>query len=300
MIAFGTFLTLAFSETSTLFRPAAGVPGVPICNGPSRVSLFCILGEQHLELGRWISVALLLFVMSGWRPRLTGLLHWWVSFSLPAAAVVVDGGDQVASVLTLLLIPVTLTDKRRWHWQSTEVVPEVSSGQMLANLLAASALWVIRLQMAGIYFHAFVAKFSVPEWVNGTALYYWLEDPNFGASPWLRPFLDPLLIHAASVCFLTWSVLILEVFLTMGLVISRRHWSALLWSGFALHSGIALVHGLVSFGFAMFGGLILYLRPTNREYRLPVIPFGFRGLLRVPPLARDGSSFGRLSPRCAR
>lgn len=114
LLAMGTGATLLFSRSTTLFRPAWGVPEVPICRGVSRVGLFCV-ASHHLEIARWIGIIVLLVVASGWRPRFTGPLHCWVSFSLATSAVMVDGGDQVSQVLTLLLLPVTLTDSRTWH-----------------------------------------------------------------------------------------------------------------------------------------------------------------------------------------
>jgi hypothetical protein len=49
LLAAGTATTLAFSSSSTLFRPAWGVPEFPICHGLSRIGLFCI-GSHHLEI----------------------------------------------------------------------------------------------------------------------------------------------------------------------------------------------------------------------------------------------------------
>src|ERR1700683_1844752 len=70
LLAAGTATTLAFSSSSTLFRPAWGVHEFPICPGLSRIGLFCI-GSHHLEITRWIAVIILLVVASGWRPRIT-------------------------------------------------------------------------------------------------------------------------------------------------------------------------------------------------------------------------------------
>ena len=113
LLALSLLLTLAFSDVHVLFRPAVGIDTVPICNGiTGRISLFCLL-HGHLALAKAIAIILLLIVASGWRPRITGLIHWWVGVSFMSSAILVDGGDQVASVLALLLVPVTLTDQRR-------------------------------------------------------------------------------------------------------------------------------------------------------------------------------------------
>jgi len=142
LIASATALTLLFSRPSTLFRPAAGLLDVPVCVGARGGSLFCLVPTGHLELARWLAVAGLLLVASGFRPRLTGVLHAWLSFSLFSSAVMVDGGDQCAQVMALLLLPVTLTDPRRWHWDK---MPEHTDDR--ARLIARGALAFVRLQV---------------------------------------------------------------------------------------------------------------------------------------------------------
>src|SRR6202011_1493848 len=118
VLALATASTLAFSATGTLFRPAVGLPPAPYCLGPGRISLFCLVPHDRLSLARWLGVAILLVVASGWRPRVTAIFHWWVAFSLFVSITIPDGGDQATAVITLLLLPVALTDPRRWHWQS--------------------------------------------------------------------------------------------------------------------------------------------------------------------------------------
>src|ERR1700687_6287515 len=86
-----------FSATGSVFRPAAGLPPAPYCNGPGRISLFCLVPHDQLWLARWLAVAILLVVASGWRPRYTGLFHWWVSFSFSVSATIPDGGEHATA-----------------------------------------------------------------------------------------------------------------------------------------------------------------------------------------------------------
>lgn len=265
VLALGTAGTLAFSETTTLFHPCAGLSSAPpICESKlAATGLFCVL-PLSLEAERWLAVGLLLVVAVGWLPRLTGIVHWWVSFSLANNAVLVDGGDQVAMILSFLLIPVTMTDGRRWHWQAP-LDRSLNLSEKVRRLVARSCFALIMLQVAGIYFHSAIGKFSVDSWTNGTALYYWLLHPSFGASPWLATLLKPLLEHGTAVTLLTWSVLVLEYMLSAALVMTRRRRSMLLPFGIALHAGIILIHGLVSFGSIMIAALILFLHPADRQ-----------------------------------
>lgn len=269
LISASTILTLASTDVHVLFRPAAGLSTVPICAGFSgTISLFCLL-RDHLQLAKAVAIVGLAVVASGWRPRFTGVIHWWITFSFMSSSVLVDGGDQVASVLTLFLIPISLMDGRRWHWQRpvATTTSDYSATEKARRMFAGFALWMIRLQVAVIYLHAAVAKSAVPEWMNGTALYYWFTDPTFGAPSWLAPGVTILVTHGTALTLLTWSVVALEFSLFAGLFAKDRYLSILLVVGGFFHLGIALIHGLISFSIIMLGALILLLRPPYEEFR---------------------------------
>lgn len=266
MLACATALTLALNRSDILFRPAAGRDAAVACDGARQMALFC-LAPAHLELLRWIAVGLLVVVASGWRPRVTGVIHWFIALSLYATATTLDGGDAVATDLTLLLLPVTLTDSRRWHW-STQSSEELGA-RPYARALAVFALFLIRLQAAGIYFHAAVGKMNVVDWQNGTALYYWLTHGVFGAPPLIAPLLRALLANGAVVSLMTWGVIVVEYFLSTALVMDKRWWRVMLVAGISLHGGIFLLQGLGSFSISMISLLVLYLRPKEQVFTLP-------------------------------
>lgn len=273
LLALGTLLTLVLTDTFVLFRPAPGITDFPICQGVAgKISLFCLL-SPHLLLAKWIAIVILIAVVIGWRPRFTGVLHWWVSFSFMNNVVLVDGGDQVTSVLALLLIPITLFDSRKWHWTINKAAPFVTlmPYEMYKRIVANSTLTIIRIQVAIIYLHSAVAKCVVPEWQNGTALNYWFTDPMFGFSDWLAPVVFPIINNGSTVTLLTWSIILLEFVLFAGLLANKKIWPVLLALGLFFHAGIALIHGLVSFAIAMSAALILYLRPLEKEFILPKI-----------------------------
>jgi antimicrobial peptide system SdpB family protein len=269
ILALGTLGTLLCSPASSLFRPAVGLPNWPICVDATRFGLFCLASRAHLELARWLAIAILALVASGWRPRFTGVLHWWVSCSLATSAILIDGGDQITAVLTLLLIPVTLTDARRWHWSPSIQESRSQRWEDFARLIALTAFMAIRVQVSGVYFHSFVAKLKVPEWTDGTALYYWFTHPVFGATPALSAVIKPLLDNAWTLTFMTWGALGLELVLFSALFMKDRYRVPLLVCGLCFHLGIALIHGLISFAFAMFAALLLYLWPQTKPFALP-------------------------------
>ncbi|TKK87198.1 hypothetical protein FDA94_18970 [Herbidospora galbida] len=283
MLAVATLLTLLATDTTSLFRPVAGVPDFPNCDDIAQYGLFCVAGPGP---GRYIGIAVLVVVATGWRPRFTALPHWWVTVSFQASGSLPDGGDQVAAVMTLLLLPVALTDGRPWHWG-----PAARVADPARSLLAWSAFLVVRLQVAGIYLQASMAKLGREEWANGTALYYWLNDPMFGSPEWASWLLRPVLASAAGVTLLTWGAIAVEFALVLGLVARREAWPYLLLAGLGLHASIALLMGLGSFALTMMACLVLYLRPADTPLPGPVpMPVhGWRPALRPGPV-RDLST----------
>ena len=267
LLACGTLVTLAASPSETLFRPAAGIPVSPICESVIRFSAFCVLPRPFLGLVQALAVAVLLVVASGWRPRLTALPHWWISWSVAASITLPDGGDQVAVVLTLILLPVALTDPRVWLWSAPAPIRGTRAGALA--VLALSALAVARLQVAGIYLHSSLAKLGVEEWRDGTAMYYWLQQPGFAPTPLLR---EPLLAIAEmplGAALMTWGPIALELALALSLLMALRARRVLLVLGILFHLAIAAMMGLVSFGLAMVAALILFLRPRDATFSVP-------------------------------
>jgi antimicrobial peptide system SdpB family protein len=265
MLALGTLGTLLFSHSSSIFRPTITSDLAVNCTDVLRWTFFCLTPSVHLEVLRWIAVAILVLVASGWRPRLTGVLHWWLVYSLTTTGTLVDGGDQITAVLALLLLPVTLTDPRVWHWQAP---PQKISPA--AKMVARSSLLMIRLQVAVVYFHAAVAKLAVPEWVDGTAVYYWFTDPALGMPHWLHTPITLLIQNPITVVAITWGTILLEISLAAGLLADKRYRRVLLVLGIGFHVGIALVHGLISFVLAMWAALFLFLYPVGQTINLPI------------------------------
>jgi antimicrobial peptide system SdpB family protein len=188
-----------------------------------------------------------------------------VTASFAVSSILLDGGDQANAILTLFLVPVTLTDGRKWHWDS----PSSLSEESRAVVVARSCQTMISLQMAVIYFVACTSKFAAPEWANGTALYYWFTQPMFGLNSALARFVNPLLANRFVVVPATWSVLALEGTLAALIFATphrRRKWLAI---AICFHLGIIVVHGLVSFGLTMIAGLWLYLRRPDQPFHLP-------------------------------
>jgi len=285
LLAANTLLTLCLSPADSLFRPV----GITVADSNAatlagRYGLFSLLNDR-LELARFIAIVLLIIVASGFRPRLTGVLHWWVSWSFFFSMVTQDGGDQCAAVLTFLLLPVTFADPRAWHWAAA---PEPRTRwQLVHERIAASALLMIRIQVALLYLHAAVGKVAVKEWANGTAIYYWLLDTRMGVETRYHDLVLALLQPDWVAPFLTWAPMVLEFALFGALFMHARSRARpwLFWIALVFHMGNTVFFGLVSFMIAMSGALILLLRPTDQPYAFGNLLEHCRALLRRLPVA---------------
>lgn len=266
LLAIGTAGTLVFTTPDVLFHPVVATPRAPHCFGAAGISVFCVVSEPwSLQAARWVAVSLLILVATGWRPRLTAVPHWWISFSLQNSASIIDGGDQVTAVVTLLLLPLALSDPRRWHWSIVREEPP-SSGLKVCGVVGRC---MILLQVAGLYFHAAVAKMGVSQWANGTAIYYWFTDPTYAPPPWLAGPMQTIVMSSIGVVLVTWAVLMLELALALALAFPVSVRKVLLVLGIGFHAAIAVAMGLLSFALAMIAALLIYLAPPR---------LGFKGL----------------------
>jgi antimicrobial peptide system SdpB family protein len=267
LLALAQLLTLACNSPHILFRPIAGLHDYPpFCSETlQKMDAFC-LGRSHIEIVRWFCVFGLAIIASGWRPRYTCLLHWWIAASFQLSASTLEGGDQAAQVLTMFLLPVALTDNRKWHWANSGAT-EVTSG-LAKRLVASCGLLACRIQVAGIYFHAGMGKLKGPEWVNGTAMYYWLLHPLFGVATPFRHVATILLANSYVVATLTWGSIAVELALFSGLFATRSIRRILLVVGICFHFGIWAFMGLGTFSIVMWAAVILYLRPSDEPFKI--------------------------------
>jgi antimicrobial peptide system SdpB family protein len=262
LLALSTLLTLLADSSERIFQPlTVADPGIIDRSAVLKASLF-FLARNHLASAKLMAVLVLVLVIVGWRPRLTALPHWWVSFSFAASASLIEGGDLIASIVTLLLIPVALSDHRVWHWQRT------TTGSRAGSVAAQTGLLLIRVQVAVIYLFAAVLKFPAEEWANGTALYYvWLSN-TFGPAGLVR-LISSWIGTTVLIVPLTWSVLVLELCLAAALVAPLRFRARLLPVALLFHLAIAVCNGLPTFAIAMSAALVLYLRPAWLPFPLP-------------------------------
>jgi antimicrobial peptide system SdpB family protein len=266
LIAVAELTVILFTPNADLFPGSPGRAPRPLCDGLRAASLWCVdTGTPALTVSRLLSIGVLLVVAAGYRPRWTCVPHWYVAFSLNSAMYVPNGGEHVATLASLLLIPVCLGDDRVWQWRApSAAMPPTWRGAAYAGHIA------IRGQLALIYGEGVLSKLTDPAWRNGTAMYYVFQDPNFGTSASLQGFLESGILRGWFVPAITWSTMVVELFLAVSAFGGRRVRRTALIVGAALHGAIIIVLGLPSFGLAMIGLLTLSyggsrgLRPASQ------------------------------------
>lgn len=262
ILAIGTLITILFNDINILFDKEIFIKLSTLNTFLTKANLFSLLGYENLFFSKIIAVLILMAVIIGYFPRYTGILHWWVAFSYNSLSILIDGGDQLTSVLTFLLIPITILDSRKNHWLSSNKKHSLNT-----NLIANIFILIISLQMSIVYLQAAIEKlYKLSEWISGTALYYYMNDPLFGTPDWLLKMIFPLL-NSKLVFFLSWSVIILELSLFCAFFMSKKKKLVLFYFGILFHFMIIINFGLFSFFFAMLGGLIIYLLPTNTNLK---------------------------------
>ncbi|BDD06268.1 sporulation-delaying protein SdpB family protein [Aureibacter tunicatorum] len=260
VLALGMFLTLLFNEKEILFPQHLFHANIADSRFIESTNLFFIFGLEHYWASLLISSIILLSVISGYFPRITGILHWWVTFSFFKSAAIIEGGDQIAATITLLLIPITLLDNRKNHWNKIE-----HKSNPFSNYIAYIFFLFIKIQVAIIYLHAGIDKlYKVQEWVDGTAVYYWFNNSIFGLSDALSGgWLEHSLNNALVVQSISWGAIAFEILLFGTLFMSFNKKKYFLFFGILFHFGIMLVHGLVTFYMTMTCALILYILPPE-------------------------------------
>jgi antimicrobial peptide system SdpB family protein len=249
LLATAQLAPLLFASDDTLFRSAAGLVDAPDCGGLRASSMWCMtgLGQAGISTGRLLGILVLLSVAAGVVPKWTCVPHWYVTFSFAAGVNVPNGGDQVAEVITLLLIPICLGDTRRWQWSwPSRPLPPNWRG-------AAYAAWLgTRYQLSIIYCWAALAKLASPSWRHGRAIALIFGDPTYGLPPWLRGLGGWIADHPSVDLLATWTVIGMELLIAAALLyLTPRRRRTVLVFAVVLHGGIIFAMGLGTFGATM-------------------------------------------------
>lgn len=231
----------------------------------SKFGLFCLgNGAGILDLTLWLAVAVLALIVVGFAPAATAVPHWYVTWSFMTSSTAVDGGEHLSANLTLILIPLVLMDRRLWHW-SKDVHYEKRNSWV--KYVAYCALGLFIMKVMGAYFQASVAKFGVLEWSDGTALWYWMQNPTFSPTAPFGDFARAVLQFLPVTIAATYGTLILQLSLVPAAFYPGTARRTLLVLAVLFHLGIAATMGLWSFSLIMIAAdLLLLIRSNESNY----------------------------------
>lgn len=269
LIALAQLITLTLTSWENLSTEVLSVTPDTYCAGIKRASMFCLGSSTPQEYGRWIGIGIALLVLSGLLPRLTALAHLWLALSLNLSLSLPDGGESVAVFATTFLVLIELANPRVQGWRRTWRGPERSGALRAVSYAASLALCV---QLAGIYFESGLAKLAVPEWVNGSALFYITRDPLFGPVGWTGSMLHTITMLPEGTAALTWGTIVLECAIAVLLLLPARFGRYAVAGVIVLHLGIALAMGLWTFSATMIGTVLVAaytLTPARTPTRTP-------------------------------
>lgn len=261
LVALSTLISLLFSSQHIIFDEL--IFNLYKSMDPfNYLNLYMILGFKNILIAKWSSIIVLLFVISGIFPKITGVLHFWITYSFLKSSAILEGGDQLNLILTFLLIPITILDPRKSHWNAPIEVQEYK------RIIGNNVIAIISIQMSLLYLHAGIEKiYKLNEWVEGTAIYYIFNDALFGVAPWLKNIISPIITSNIGSFVMSWSTIFFEILVFGGIFMTKNKKKSLFVFAILFHICIAISFGLVSFLFSMAGGLCIYLLPSNYDFR---------------------------------
>jgi antimicrobial peptide system SdpB family protein len=253
-------LTLLFNDIHSLLTPE-NLEDLDIPTLHNRANFFLLFRSPHIFYMQVFAIIILILVISGYFIQLTSLLHFWIAASFYFIKPLNLGGDNINMLLTLLLIPVCLFDKRKNHWN--RVVLDEGLHMWIQNIF----LIIIKLQVAYIYLDAVFRKLQVREWRNGTMIYYWFTHNFFGLDAAYSNVTTPLLNNTTVLLVMAWGTILIELLIIVGIFFSPRYKLIFLKLAIIFHLFILLVYGFSSFFFAISGALFLYLYPSQKSFK---------------------------------
>lgn len=250
LLALAQATVFLFSNVRAFLVPVGGKTFEDSCGEyVGRISLFCV--GPSPEVAAAVEVVALLVVASGILPRYTSILHAYISVSFIGVLTLPDGGDLIATSLSLLLVFVYIGDPRLWHWGRGESKSAVFRG------ISKGAQSAIRVQIAFIYLHSATSKFAVDTWTDGSQMYYVTREEMFGASGPLGDVARVL----TSVPFVTlaasWGAIAMELCIVVLIFMPKPAAAKIAIAlAIALHVMIIALIGIGSFGLIMIGAVL--------------------------------------------
>ncbi len=227
----------------------------------------------YFEVVCVLAVIIALLVTIGFRPRLLVPLHWLMIWSFQERNPLLgDGGDNLMRIVLLFLVAVNTgahfsvtgvhrAGGRRWGVQLRPLWESVQT--FIRPVLAVVhnfGVLLILVQLGMLYMSTGLYKAMGELWQSGTALYYIMRVDEF-SWPGIAEIIyrNPYLVVLG-----TYGTVVFEVTFFPSLF-SRWTRYAMIVTGACFHTGIALLMGLVTFGWSMLS--VYPLLATDEEYR---------------------------------
>src|SRR5690554_852365 len=248
---------LAFGQLIIILFTTQDVYGESILGS---YDFFNLLVENK-GFGIYFYVFTLLFVISGFLPQLSSILHFYFSMCYMYSSSVIEGGDQIALILCVFFLPICIFDKRLNNWKRSDFYRS-----FYIQYFVNSTFRVMQIQIAIVYLFAAAVKIKQNEWSSGSAIYYWFYNESFGANEYVKNILASLVNSHIISPFITWSVLVLEFILFLALFMSRSITNYLFYVAVFFHVMIGVVFGLWMFSIIMIACLCILLTPNFMNY----------------------------------
>lgn len=264
LLALSLLLTLIFNPITLLFKPVAGIEEVPVCSVLSNLTYFCLFENNDLVKAKIILIIILILIIIGFFPQVLGILHFYISFSVQNTMTIIDGGEQVTLVTTFWLMLISLFDNRLNHWQKPTARISYKS------IIGWGFITVLKIQIAYIYLNAAITKLKNKEWLDGTAVYYYLNDIIFGIPDFLYNIFS-FVIETPLIGLITWGTLLIQLTIFASIFANNKVKRIIFYIAIFMHEMFALFLGLVSFSLVMFAVLIFYFSPIIKDERKMLI-----------------------------
>lgn len=260
ILALSLLLTLVFNSTSTLFKPVSGRKDIIDCSGDNHLTIFCILNPNNYDsliMMKFVAIILLIIIMIGYFPQVLGIIHFYIAYSVQHTMSIVDGGEQATLMMTFWLMLISLFDNRLNHWEQPKQKLDFNKAVGWAFILT------LKIQISYLYLNSAVTKMKNKEWLDGTAVYYYLNDNIYGLPSLFYNFFK-FILETPMIGFVTWGTLILQLVISASIFASRRVKQIVFYFALLMHEIFALFIGLISFSIVMLAVLIFYYKLINR------------------------------------
>ncbi len=265
LLAFGLLLTVLSTNQSVMVNHHyKKIEGYMIRHDAARPAPFKkwdLFLMMNPETAKMVVIFILLLTMTGLLPQVTGPLFFWACFSLHNYYIINNGGDDLAFILSILLLPICLTDPRLNTWKGKV------SGPRRGNITANIAMVIIQFQAAFLYFDASYSKLFHRQWYEGTAVYYYTSNYRLGAPDWLK-HINELITLTPMVKALTWGSLALELLLAACFFFPARIKRKFIIPALLFHFLIVINFGLITFFISIAAMLLLYLDDEDYSVRV--------------------------------